>query len=182
MLDREMLGVFGIREKGNFSVMDAFLLLGSLGICIMRCFFDFSFPDFAFSDPLCEMKRLAMVAVDARRSDMSVLFFGVVDWPSEAFSRLGRGVCRERPFGIVSCIARVNESGSCGRGLELDVGDSPRFSWDDDFECVGNDEILGREVVEACEMSQCARVMARWTYMSPASNAGPFGYFVKKGA
>jgi hypothetical protein len=53
MLDREMLGVFGFREKGNFSVMDAFLLLGSLGICIIRCFLDFSvFPDFCFLDSL----------------------------------------------------------------------------------------------------------------------------------
>jgi len=109
-----MLGFFGIREKGNFSVMDAFLLLGSLGICILRCFLDFSdFPDLGFLDsPDEETKRLAMVAVEARRSDMSVLFFGVVDCPSDGFSRLGRGACRERLFGIVSCIARVRESGS----------------------------------------------------------------------
>lgn len=93
-----------------------------------------------------------MVAVDARRSAMSVLFFGVVDCPSEGFSRLGPGACRERLFGIVSCIARVSESGSCGRGLELGVGDAPRWSWDEDFECVG--EVLINEVVD-CEANAC---------------------------
>jgi hypothetical protein len=50
--DREILGVFGFSEKGNFSVIDVFLLLGSLGICIIRCFFDFSgFLDFCLGSP-----------------------------------------------------------------------------------------------------------------------------------
>jgi hypothetical protein len=151
MLVREMLGAFGIREKGNFSVMEAFLLRGSLGICILRCFLDFSdFPDFScLVSPDEDTKRLAIVAVDARRSDMSVLFLGVVDWPSDFFSRLGRGACRERLLGIVSCMARVRESGSCGRGLELAVGDAPRCSCDDDFECVG-DVVRVKEFVD-CE-------------------------------